>query len=133
MAEVLVPLDVVASVAGYLRSKGFDARSQVPQSRSAGMVRVSRVGGVPIRDRVRDQPRLLVECWHNTQGESFDLAQQVFAYLELAERNQSLTDIGATRVEPAPPVDYGDPYAPEMWRHQLTVEMTTLMGRMEVT
>jgi hypothetical protein len=132
VAEVLVPLDVVASVIEYLRGKGLDARSQVPENRSPGMIRVSRVGGVPVRDRVRDQPRLLVECWERSQAQSFDLAQLVYAYLELAELAQALADIGATRVEPSPPVDYGDPYAPEMWRHQLTVEMTTLMGRMEV-
>lgn len=133
MTEVLVPLDVVASVTSYLSSKGLTARSQVPETRSPGMVRVSRVGGVPVQDGVLDQPRVLIECWHGTQGESFDLAQLVFAYMQLAEHTQALTDIRATRVKPAPPVDYGDPYAPEMWRHQLTVDMTTAMGRMEVT
>lgn len=132
MVEVLVPLDVVASVTTYLRGKGLDARSQVPMTRKPGMIRVSRVGGAPIPDRVRDQPRVLIECWERSQAQSFDLAQLVFAYMELAERDQALPDIGATRVEPAPPVDYGDPYAPEMWRHQLTVEMTTLMGTLDV-
>ena len=81
MVEVSVPLDVVAAVTVYLRGKGLNARSQVPEHRTPGMIRVSRVGGVPVPDHVRDQPRLLIECWHETQAESFDLAQLVFRAL----------------------------------------------------
>lgn len=132
MVEVAVPLDVVADVSAWLRGRGVDARTRVPDVRRDGMVRVSRVGGVPVRDGVRDQPRLLIECWHEDEGESFDLAQLIFGLMEFAEKTQALDTIGATRVQPAPPVNYQDPYAPDMTRHQLTVEMTTLMGRMEI-
>lgn len=132
MAEVPVPLDVVASFAAWLRSKGVPARTRIPPQRADGMVRISRVGGVPIKDGMRDQPRILIECWHSDEGESFDQAQRIYGLCEFAEKTQALREVGATRVEPSPPVVYDDPYAPEMTRNQLTVEMTTLMGRMEI-
>ena len=132
MTEVPVPLDVVASFAAWLRSKGVPARTRIPTQRADGMVRISRVGGVPIKDGMRDQPRILIECWHADEGESFDQAQRIYGLCEFAEKTQALREVGATRVEPSPPVVYDDPYAPEMTRNQLTVEMTTLMGRMEI-
>ena len=132
MTEVAVPLDVVAVFGDWLRSRGVPARTRVPNVRTDGMVRISRVGGVPIKDGLRDQPRILIECWHKDEGESFDLAQRIYGLCEFAGKTQALTGIGATRIQPNPPVTYDDPYAPDLTRHQLTVEMTTLMGRMQI-
>lgn len=128
---VLVPLDVEAAVIGWLRGRGVDARAQIV-TRAPGMVRVSRVGGHPIRDRVRDQPELLCECWGAGQGDSFDLAQRLYGHFMVAAHYQQPDGLGVTRVDPSPPVSYPDPYAPELYRHQFTVSMTTGMGQIEV-
>lgn len=131
-AEVLVPLDIEAAIVGWLRSLGVSAATQVPKVRKPGMIRVSRVGGEPIKDRVRDQPRLLVEGWHTDQGASWDQIVYLFALFEYAGKYQAIPDAGVTRCEPMPPVTLEDYDAPELYRHQFTVEMTTQMGRLTI-
>lgn len=128
--EVLVPLDVEAAVVGWLRSLDYNASTKVPTDRSAGMIRVSRVGGEPIPGRVRDQPRLLIESWGISQGDSFDLAQRLFGVFEYAGQAQKPDGIGVAKCVPSPPVTLEDYDAPELHRHQFTVEMLTQMGRL---
>lgn len=130
--EVLVPLDIEAAVVGWLRSMDVNAATQVPKVRVPGMIRVSRVGGEPIKDRVRDQPRLLVEGWHTDQGASWDQIVHLFALFEYAGKYQAIPDVGVTRCEPMPPVTLEDYDAPELYRHQFTVDLTTQMGRLTI-
>ena len=130
--EVLVPLDVEAAVVGWLRSLDVNASTRVPNTRAPGMVRVSRVGGETIKDMVRDEPNVLIECWGRDQGESFDLAQRLFGLFVYAGKFQAIEGIGMTRARPTPPVTLEDYDAPELYRHQFTVSMTTQMGRLTV-
>lgn len=129
---VLVPLDVEAAIVGWLRSLEYNAATRVPANRAPGMIRVSRVGGEPISGRVRDQPRILVEVWGANQGESFDLAQRLFGVFEYAGKYQKPDGLGVAKCVPSPPVTFEDYDAPELYRHQFTVEMLTQMGRMTV-
>lgn len=131
-AEVLVPLDVEAAIVGWLRSLEYNAATRVPANRAPGMIRVSRVGGEPISGRVRDQPRILVEVWGANQGESFDLAQRLFGVFEYAGKYQKPDGLGVAKCVPSPPVTFEDYDAPDLYRHQFTVEMLTQMGRMTV-
>jgi hypothetical protein len=96
------------------------------------MIRVSRVGGEPIKDRVRDQPRILVEVWGANQADSFDLAQRLFGVFEYAGKHQAIPDLGLSKCVPSPPVTFEDYDAPELYRHQFTVEMLTQMGRLTI-
>lgn len=128
---VLVPLDVEALILEWLRGRDVDARAHI-LTRSPGMVRVSRTGGIPIRDRLRDQPELLIECWGAGQADSFDLAQRVYGLFMVAAHYQVPEALGVTRSDPSPPVSFPDPHAPELYRHQFTVSMTTGMGEIEV-
>jgi hypothetical protein len=129
---VLVPLDVEAAVVGFLRDLEYNASTRVPAQRVPGMIRVSRVGGEPIKDRVRDQPRILVEVWGANQGDSFDLAQRLFGVFEYAGKKQAIPDLGLAKCVPSPPVTFDDYDAPELHRHQFTVEMLTQMGRLTI-
>lgn len=131
-AEVLVPLDVVSKVVGWLRSLEYNVSTDVPDPRVSGMIRVSRVGGEPIKDGVRDQPVLLVEVWGSNEEVSFDLAQRLFGVFMYAGTHQKPDGIGVTRVKPSPPVTHKDYDASQLYRHQFTVEMTTQMGRLTV-
>lgn len=130
--EVLVPLDIEAAVVGWLRSLDYNAATRVPNTRAPGMIRVSRVGGEPISGRVRDQPRILVEVWGADQVESFDLAQRLFGVFEYAGQHQKPDGLGVTKCQPSPPVTLEDYDAPDLHRHQFTVEMLTEMGRLTV-
>lgn len=130
--EVLVPLDVEAGVVGWLRSLGDNASTEVGTKRAVGMIRVSRVGGEPIKDMVRDEPTILVESWGSDQGDSFDRVQRLFGLFVYAGKYQAIPGLGVTRCRPSPPVTLEDFDAPELYRHQFTVSMTTQMGRMTV-
>ena len=129
---VAVPLDVEAAVVQWLRSLDVMASTRVPAKRTPGMVRVSRVGGELLKDNVRDQPVILVESWGSDQGDSWDRVQRLFGLFMYAGRFQAIPDLGVTRCQPAPPVTLEDYDAPELYRHQFTVEMTTQMGRLTV-
>lgn len=130
--EVLVPLDIEAGVVGLLRGWEYNAVTRIPEKLVPGMIRVSRVGGEPISGRVRDQPRLLIEEWGSSQEDSFDRVQRLFGIFEYMGRAQLPEGYGVTKCVPSPPVQFDDPYAPTLVRHQFTVEMLTQMGRMTV-
>jgi hypothetical protein len=130
--EVVVPLDVEAAVVGWLRGYGIWASTRVPKTRTPGMIRVSRVGGETIKDMVRDEPNMLVEVWGADQSESFDIAQRLFGLFVYAGQHQAIPSIGLVRCRPTPPVTFEDYDAPELYRHQFTVSMTTQMGRLTV-
>lgn len=130
--EITVPLDIEAGVVQWLRSLGVEASTQVPARRVPGMVRVSRIGGELLKDNVRDQPTILVESWGKDQGDSWDRVQHLFGLFMYAGTYQAIPDIGVTRCQPVPPVTLEDYDAPELYRHQFTVDMTTQIGRITV-
>lgn len=132
MVAVLGPPDVVASVIAFLRDRGFDARSRVPIKREPGMVRVQRVGGVP-EGAYQDQPRVLIECWHSTQGDAFDLARSIWGLFAAADRTVDLPGLIVHKIGPSTmPVQYPDDYAPDLDRHQFEIEAHVRMEKMEV-
>jgi len=81
---------------------------------------------------VRDQPQVLVESWGSDQADSFDRVQRLFGLFEFAGRFQGIPGLGVTRCQPSPPVTFEDFDAPELYRHQFTVDMTTQMGRLSL-
>lgn len=129
---VSVPLDAEAAVVGWLRGMGWNAATRVPKIRVPGMVRVSRVGGELIKDRVRDEPRILIEGWEADQGKSWDQIIRLFGLFEYAGHYQAIPDLGVAKCQPSPPVTFEDYDAPDLYRHQFTVEMLTQMGRLTV-
>lgn len=141
MTEIYGPPDVVAGMVAFLRGKGVDARTRVPVTRidgrampnpAAGMVRVTRTGGVP-ENLYQDQPRILIECWAQDQPRSFDLCRRLWALVASIDDQDALPGLVTHHIAPeSMPVQYPDPDAPELDRHQFTVEAHVRMEPMEV-
>lgn len=132
MVEIYGPPDVVAGVLAFFRARGVDARTRVPTARGPGMVRVSRVGGVA-ENLYQDRPRVLVEVWHKTQPESFDLCRSLWGMVAAIETQDALPGLVTHHIEPATmPLQFPDDLAPDMDRHQFEIEAHVRMEPMEV-
>ena len=133
MVDVYGPPDVVAGVVGFFKARGFDARTRVPTTRSDGMVRVSRVGGVA-ENMYQDRPRVLVEVWAVDQPASFDLCRTLWGLIAAVESEHGLfPGVTVHHIEPATmPLQFPDDLAPDMDRHQFEIEAHVRMEPMEV-
>lgn len=121
---VYAPPDVVAGLVGFLRKRGVNARTRVPLDRAPGLVRVTRTGGGPINPS-QDDAQLLIEVWEADQAACFDLARTIWGMLALVSRDDQDAFPGLICYEAVPsvPIQYPDPDAPRLDRHQLTVRM----------
>ncbi|RTE50391.1 hypothetical protein [Actinobaculum sp. 352] len=133
MAEIYGPADVVAGLVGFLRGHGINAATRVPLERAPGMVRVSRQGGGPVNE-LQDQAVMLVEVWAEDQPAAFDLARKIWGLVAAVSVNDqgAFPGLVTYRASPNIPVQYPDEYAPELDRHQLTVDMLVRFEPMEV-
>ncbi|QOR47582.1 hypothetical protein INS90_10105 [Trueperella pecoris] len=124
MSVIPVPADVATGVQRFLRDRGFNAMADVPLDRGAGLVRVSRVGGT-IRNQRQEEAKVLVEVWENGQQASFLLARRVWKEFAKVSREDSGAFPGLYQYDTVPgvPVEYPDPYAEALSRHQFTVDM----------
>lgn len=119
-----MPADVATAVQRFLRGKGFNAVADVPLDRVAGTVRVSRTAGEPLNPR-QEQARVLIEVWEHGQRESFLLARRVWLAFANVARDEPGAFPGIYQYETVPgiPVEFPDPYAELMSRHQFEVTM----------
>ncbi len=131
MATVWGPADVAAAVIAFLRGFGFPAASRVPLTRSPGMVRVQRVGGGPDNES-QDVARVLIECWHSSQPESFDYARSLYAAMESVQNQEDIPGLLTYTIETGFPVQYPDDLAPELDRHQFEVTLRIAMEEVEI-
>lgn len=133
MSEIYGPADVVAGVIGFLRARGINAASRVPRERVPGMVRVTRIGGQP-RSMYQDDARVLLEVWHASHGEAFDLARSIWAMLAAVSEDDQAAFPGLVTYRAAPdiPVQHPDEYAPELDRHQMVLKMLVRMEPIKV-
>src|SRR5690606_31261641 len=130
--EIYGPPDVVAGVVAFFQARGVDARTRVPVERAPGMVRVSRVGG-QAENLYQDRPRILVESWHDTQPDSFDLSRSLWAMIAAVESQDALPGLVTHHIEPATmPLQFPDDLAPDMDRHQFEIEAHVRMEPMTV-
>lgn len=133
MVAIYGPPDVVAGVLGFFRGRGYDARTRVPTVRAAGMIRVSRVGGVA-ENLYQDRPRILVEVWERDQPTSFDLCRDLWGLIAAIDSQDALPGLVTHHIEPATmPLQFPDDLAPDMDRHQFEIEAHVRMEPMEVT
>lgn len=128
-----VPADVATAVQRFLRDKGFDAVADVPLDRVAGTVRVSRTAGEPLNPR-QERARVLIEVWEHGQRESFLLARRVWLAFANVARDEPGAFPGIYQYETIPgiPVEYPDPYAELLSRHQFEVQMLVRFDEEEV-
>lgn len=129
-----VPADVATAVQRFLRDKGFDAVADVPLDRRvAGTVRVSRTAGEPLNPR-QERARVLIEVWEHGQRESFLLARRVWLAFANVARDEPGAFPGIYQYETIPgiPVEYPDPYAELLSRHQFEVQMLVRFDEEEV-
>lgn len=132
MVKLYGPPDVVAGVVRFLSEHGVDARTRVPVKRVAGMVRVSRVGGVP-ENIYQDRPRILVEVWDVDQPASFDRCRAIWGLIAAIDSQDALPGLVTHHIEPATmPLQFPDDLAPDMDRHQFEIEAHVRMEPMEV-
>lgn len=132
MADIYGPPDVVGGVVTFLRSHGVDARTRVPTERAAGMVRVTRTGGLP-ENLYQDRPRVLVEVWADDQPESFDLCRSLWGLIAAIDSQDALPGLVTHHIEPATmPTQFPDDLAPDMDRHQFEIEAHVRMEPMQV-
>lgn len=130
--EIYGPPNTVAGLIGFYQAQGVDARSRVPTKRVPGMVRVSRIGGMP-SNRFQDHARLLVEVWDEDQEKSFDECRRLWGLVAAIEDQESLPGLVTHRIEPATmPLQFEDDNAPELDRHQFEVNAYVAMEPMEV-
>lgn len=131
MSEVYGPADVVAGVIGFLRGHGIKASSKVPAVRENGMVRVTRVGGQP-RSFYEDEALILVEVWHTSHEASFDLARHVWGLVASVsvDDQDAFPGLVVYKATPDMPLQDPDEFAPDMDRHQLTINMHVRMEPM---
>lgn len=128
-----VPADVATAVQRFLRGKGFDAVADVSLDRVAGTVRVSRTAGEPLNPR-QERARVLIEVWEHGQRESFLLARRVWLAFANVARDEPGAFPGIYQYETIPgiPVEYPDPYAELLSRHQFEVQMLVRFDEEEV-
>lgn len=131
MTTVWGPADVVAAVIAFLRGFGFPARSRVPIERAPGMVRVQRVGGGPDNES-QDVARVLIECWHSTQPESFDYARSLYAAMESVQNQEDIPGLLTYTIDTGFPVQYPDELAPDLDRHQFEVSLRVAMEEVKI-
>lgn len=134
MNQIYGPADVVAGMIQFLRGKGINARSKVPNDRAPGMVRVTRTGGSP-KSFYEDDAQILIEVWDSSHEQSFDLARRIWGMIALVSEDdqEAFPGLVTYRAVPNIPIQYPDEHAPEMDRHQLTVQMLVRMEPLEVT
>lgn len=118
------PADVVTAVNKYLRAKGFDAAVRLPLDRRAGTVRAVRVSGYPLNPR-QESTQILLEVWGDSVKQSFMLARRLWVHFALIDREKQDEIDGLTvySVEPSALIEFPDPDAPTLSRHQLTLSM----------
>ena len=130
--EIYGPPDVVAGVVAFYRARGFDARTRVPTTRGARMIRVSRVGGVA-ENMYQDRPRVLVEYWDDDQPSSFEGCRTLWGMIAAIDTQDALPGLVTHHIEPATmPLQFPDDLAPDMDRHQFEIEAHVRMEPMEV-
>lgn len=133
MAEIYGPPDVVAGVIAFLRGHGVDARTRVPTRRAPGMVRVTRVGGLP-ENLYQDRPRVLVEVWDADQPESFAQCRRLWGLIAAIDSQDALPGLVTHHIAPETmPMQFPDDLAPDMDRHQFEIEAYVRMEPMEVS
>lgn len=133
MVQIYGPPNVVAGLVAFYRGRGVDARTRVPTTRAAGMVRVSRIGGFP-ENGMQDHPRLLVEVWEKNQEASFNAARRLWGLIGAIEDQDALPGLVTHHIEPATmPAQFLDDDAPELDRHQFEIDAYVRMEPMEVT
>lgn len=126
------PPNAVAGVIAFFRARGYDARTQVPNPRKAGMVRVSRVGG-EAENQYQDRPRILVEYWDVDQAKSFEGARSLWGMIAAIEDQDALPGLVTHDVRPATmPLQFPDDLAPDMDRHQFEIDAHVRMEPMTV-
>lgn len=131
---VEVPRDAEADVIVALAGFGVAASTLVPVDREAGMVRVSRTGGELTAHQQRDRPLMLVEVWEKTSPAAFDSALRAWAAFRVME-NQGylLPGVAVHDVDLQVPRALDDDLAPDLFRVQFTVEMTTPLTEITLT
>lgn len=133
MTEIYGPADVTAGVIGFLRRQGIRASSKVPATRENGMVRVTRVGGQP-RSFYEDEALILVEVWDQSHEASFDLARRIWGLVAQVsvDDQEAFPGLVVYKAVPDMPLQDPDEFAPDMDRHQLTINMHVRMEPMGV-
>ncbi|QFQ29710.2 hypothetical protein EEW87_004250 [Janibacter melonis] len=130
MTELLAPPDVEVGVVGVLRDALPDARvgTRYPSSSPEPplVVRVSAVGGQAPRHLVLVEPRVLVECWADDEGDAFGLAGRAHAHL--SETQGQLHGMTFRKVLAQLPVNHPDVGRPGRFRFQF---VATVYSRME--
>ena len=132
MTTVPAPADVVAGVVEFLRERGYPARTQNSLDPEPGAIKVTRTGGQMVGKQ--DNAQVLIEVWHASQPECFDLAREIWGQFAAVSRNDQHAFPGLVVYEATPsiPLQYPDPRLPELDRHQFIVSMLVKWEEMNV-
>lgn len=97
------------------------------------MIRISRTGGDLSHEGQRDRPEVLVEVWEKNSVDAFDRAQYVWAVFQvLAHFGEILPGVAIHDMDLQPPRALDDELAPDLYRIQFLVIMTTDLMEIEV-
>lgn len=124
--EIPVPRDVEADVVQALARFGIEASTIVSAERGPGAIRISRTGGDLEAQRMRDNPRVLVEVWDRDPPAAFDRAVQVYAAFQTFDaRGTILPGVAVHDMDLQSPRSYDDPLAPTLARVQFVADYLT--------
>jgi hypothetical protein len=89
VTEAVVFPVIESLVVAYLKTHISEpVAASVPSPRPATFVKVERVGG-PRRDRVTDEPMVVVQCWAPSKAEAANLGARVQAYVYALEQTST--------------------------------------------
>ncbi|MEV8166218.1 hypothetical protein AB0O80_10585 [Rothia kristinae] len=109
-----------------LAAFGITASTIVSADRGPGTIRISRTGGDLEAQRMRDNPRILVEVWEESPPAAFDRAVQVYAAFQVFnERGTILPGVAVHDMDLQSPRSYDDPLAPGLARVQFVADYLT--------
>lgn len=124
MTEAIAFPDIEALLTRYLPELvGVPVVTKVPNPRPAAFVRVTRVGGAR-RDRVTDQPLVVVEAWAATEPAASTLGARAQAYVYALEQTSVDGDYVRAVREAGGLQFFPDPIS-ETPRYQFTAQLDT--------
>lgn len=124
MSEAIIFPDIEALLVRYLPSLvGVPVVTKVPAHRPASFVRVKRVGGSR-RDRITDQPLVVVEAWAATETDAALLGASAQAYVYALEQTAVDGDYVRAVREAGGLQSFPDPVS-ETPRYQFTAQLDT--------